>query len=188
MTTEVTNAAQNLIEEEHEREMAEAQKTEAIIDRHVVYLLGKLQERIEGVGVHEDFHDSTTLDYLAGCSQVAFITDNKPLFQRLINLMLVGSIEGYKGVLKQLVLYAEKAIESATREALSKSGTEESIVVVVKEGVLMRPDGTLIDCPEADRIAQANDFTYAERLVKGWDGFTLTLDRDGKIISREKTK
>ena len=186
MTTEVTNAAQNLLEEEHERQMAGALTQEAILDRYIVFLLGKLKERIESVGIHKDFHDSTTMDYLAGCSQVTFITDNQPLFQRLLNLMLVGSVEGYKGILKQLDLYTQKAIESATREALSKTGSQETLVVVVHEGVLVKPDGAIIGAPQADEIARANDFTCAERLVDAWPGFALTLDKDYKITSREK--
>lgn len=43
------------------------------------------------------------------------------------------------------------------------------------------PTQTFIDCPEADMIARANGWNYAEPFVRQYAGKTLELDPDGRI-------
>lgn len=60
--------------------------------------------------------------------------------------------------------------------------------IIIKDGLLWWMNAknvdNVIDCVEADIIAQANGFMFAERLVKAYpDSTTLKMSVDRKIIS-----
>lgn len=44
-------------------------------------------------------------------------------------------------------------------------------------------DEKIISCPQADEIAEANGFVYAERFVNYYKGRTLELDEKLKVKS-----
>ena len=50
----------------------------------------------------------------------------------------------------------------------------------VHDGLIWKGDKD-VGLPEADYIAQANGFTYAERFVRAFDGKTIELDGDLKL-------
>ncbi len=57
--------------------------------------------------------------------------------------------------------------------------------VVVTKGLMFRGDANrknMMDCYEADSIAQANDMLYAERITKEYDGKTLDINNETKKI------
>lgn len=49
---------------------------------------------------------------------------------------------------------------------------------------LLHDQERMIDAPEADRIASANGFTFAEQFVKAYEGETLELHADGLIFTK----
>ena len=40
----------------------------------------------------------------------------------------------------------------------------------------------MLDCPEADKLAEKNGFVYAERLVAAFDGKDFQTNDEGKIV------
>lgn len=57
--------------------------------------------------------------------------------------------------------------------------------VAVKNGLMYRESvakENMMDCPEADSIANANGFHCAEQITKQFDGQTLCIDTETKKI------
>lgn len=57
--------------------------------------------------------------------------------------------------------------------------------VTVANGLMYRGDATrenMMDCPEADAIAQANGWMYAERITEEFDGKVLHINDETKKI------
>lgn len=53
----------------------------------------------------------------------------------------------------------------------------------IRDGLLWNcEDGRLLRVRESDRIAQANGLDYAERFVNKYDGTTVLLDENNKVV------
>jgi hypothetical protein len=55
--------------------------------------------------------------------------------------------------------------------------------ITVRDGVLWE-NGHIVPCEEADVIAQANVFVYAEHFVKRYNGLIVCLDERNRVIGQ----
>ena len=190
MTSEVINAANLLEEEQKEEQRFLATKAEAISDRHMVYLLGKLKEKCSTfANVAEPDLQLLAFaaeGFLSGAAHTAFVSQQLVLFNKIAAQIQNLQQHGYEGVMNELTAYMSRAVTSTLMEA--KLSAEPSSIgeFVCKEGLVFTKEGEMIDAPQADQIAFANCYRCAEHLVEMNNNQILSIDLNTLLILSRK--
>ncbi len=81
----------------------------------------------------------------------------------------------------------EKHRTSSGGERMPYLSIESSLTITVKDGVIFTEAGKMVEAYDADRVAVANGFHYAEHFVKAHEGETLVLDEKTlKVVDDSK--
>lgn len=190
MTSEVTNAANLLEEEQKEEQRFLATKAEAITDRYMVYLLGKLKEKVSTLPSATDndlqFLTFAAEGFLSGAAHAAFVSGQHLLFNKIAAQIQVLHVGGYKDLLSELEAYMSRAMTSTLMEAKLSAEPTSIREFICKEGLVFTKEGEMIDAPQADQIAYANCYRCAEHLVEQNLNKVLTIDLNTLLIISRK--
>lgn len=190
MTSEVTNAANLLEEEQKEEQRFLTTKAEAVTDRYMVYLLGKLKEKVSTLPSTTDnelqFLTFAAEGFLSGAAHAAFVSGQHLLFNKIAAQIQVLHVGGYKDLMSELEEYMSRAVTSTIMEAKLSAEPASIGEFYCKEGLVFTKEGEMIDAPQADQIAYANCYRCAEHLVEQNLNKVLTIDLNTLLIISRK--